>query len=44
MAYITINHKRNYLGLFTSETEAAKTYNAQAAEIFGEYASLNELN
>jgi hypothetical protein len=40
-AQIAINGKSCYLGLFTSEVEAAKAYNIKALESFGEYAKLN---
>ncbi|MGB6735969.1 MAG: AP2 domain-containing protein [Candidatus Sulfotelmatobacter sp.] len=33
--------KQTYLGLFTSEVEAAKAYDAKARELFGCYARLN---
>jgi len=35
--------RREYLGRFTSEQEAAKAYNVRAKELFGEYAYLNKI-
>jgi len=31
------------LGLFDSETDAARAYNAKASELFGEFAYLNDI-
>lgn len=42
-AYIWINLKKIYLGLYKSEQEAALTYNNKAIELFGEYARLNDV-
>lgn len=42
-AYITVNRKRQYLGHFNSEEEAALAYNKAALEKFGEFALINEL-
>ena len=40
-AQIGFNHQRIYLGIFTSEREAAEAYNTAAIERYGEYAKLN---
>jgi hypothetical protein len=42
-ARITYNWKRIYLGYFEREEDAARAYNAKAAELFGEFAYLNPL-
>lgn len=42
-AYIETNSKKIHLGYFATEAEAAQAYNAKAAELFGEYASLNTI-
>jgi len=41
MASIYLDGKNKYLGRFTSEREAAGTYDAAAKEHFGEWARLN---
>ena len=38
---IIINRNRIHLGLFDSEVEAARSYNAKAIELFCEFANLN---
>lgn len=40
-AYINLRGNRTRLGVFLSEIEAAKAYNAKALELFGENAKLN---
>ncbi len=40
-ARITFNRKQIYLGYFATEEEAARAYNAKAADLFGEFAYLN---
>lgn len=43
MAYIQVNHKLLYLGLFTNEIEAAKAHNETALKYRGKFAKLNEI-
>jgi len=40
-AYIQVDGKQRYLGLFTDEVEAAETYDKAARELFGEFAYCN---
>lgn len=42
-AYIHINDKSKYLGLFMNEIDAAMAYNESAIKYFGEFARINEL-
>ena len=41
VGYITANSKQIYLGIFDSELDAAKAYDAKAKELHGEFAYLN---
>ena len=41
IAQIRIDGKRKYLGIFTSEEEAAMAYDLKAEEAHGEFAVLN---
>ena len=43
MAYIGLNNKQVYIGLFEDATSAAKAYNKKAIELFGDYAVLNQV-
>lgn len=40
-ANIKINNKVKYLGIYTNEVEAAKKYDEEAKQIFGEFALVN---
>lgn len=42
-AFIRLNGKTMSLGTYTSEKEAAKSYNMAAAQLFGEFARLNQV-
>ncbi len=42
-AAIVVNGKKQFLGNFYSQEEAARAYNEAAVEYFGEYACLNEV-
>ena len=43
-AQITYARKNNFLGVFTSEREAAESYNAAAVVFYKEFAKLNDLD
>ena len=43
LAYIKLNYKTYYLGYFETEEEAAHMYNQFAEQIYGEFASLNDV-
>lgn len=40
-AQITYNYKKVYIGLYLSESDAARAYNKKADELFGSFANLN---
>jgi len=42
-AAIVCNRKQRHLGLFTDEVDAARAFNRAAVELFGEFASLNNI-
>lgn len=43
VAQIQVNGKKQHIGYFLDEQEAAQAYNDAALELFGEYANLNKL-
>jgi len=43
-AYIKIDQKQYHLGYFNTKEEAAIAYNNKAAEVFGEFALLNNIH
>jgi hypothetical protein len=43
-AQVKANGRNHYLGLFGTQEEAARAYNAKASKLFGEFARLNEVN
>ncbi len=42
-AYIMIDKKKNHLGFFSSEDEAARRYNEKAIKLFGEFVLINKI-
>lgn len=44
LSSLRINGKHVHLGLFVSEIDAARAYNAKAVELFGEFVNLNNIN
>jgi len=44
MAYIRINKKRLYLGIYTDPIDAARSYNEAALKYHGEFANLNKID
>ena len=42
-AYVTIDRKAKYLGLFEDKKDAARAYNQAALNNYGEFAKLNEV-
>ena len=42
-AYIRMNNKRKWLGLFNDKLKAAKVYNQAAKQYFGEFSLLNKV-
>lgn len=42
-AQITRDYKKNFLGYYDNEIDAAKAYNKKAIELFGEFAYLNDI-
>lgn len=43
VAQVSHNYTYHYLGMFETEEEAANAYNEKAAELFGDYARLNDI-
>lgn len=43
VAYIRHNYHQYHLGYFATQEDAARAYNAKATELFGDFASLNDV-
>jgi len=43
IAQIRFNYRKQHIGTFITEIEAARAYNQKAIELFGEYARLNDV-
>ena len=43
LACIMIDKKKNHLGYFSKETEAAQRYNEEAIKLFGEFVLINKI-
>ena len=42
-AYVVIDKKKNHLGYFSNEDEAAQRYNEEAIKLFGEFVLINKI-
>jgi hypothetical protein len=42
-AHIKFQQKKRFLGYFSDKADAARAYNAKAVELFGEFASINQV-
>jgi phage-related minor tail protein len=43
LAYIRMDYKMHYFGYYATQEEAAHVYNQAAEQLFGDFASLNEI-